>query len=809
MVMRDRSHVVALGMAFWTALRVVLHVRLSEAERRPLHRPRFSSFESGVRDRAMAYAFILGLFLSLPCQSIGQSALPIQWMYCPVIPSCISYSADGNHIAAAGNTGVAVYSVSTAELACLPTNASQYPNTVALSRDGKTVAIGGSVVPNLTGHGVLELWDVPTRTLIASLNTAATSINSVAISPDGTILAVGGTLYGKGTPNYSGVLETWSISKQNRISSLPTASNVVVSIAISNDGKTLAAGGDSASVGVPAKIELWDLSTGKLSTSLHTSITEGILSVAISPDGKMLADSGLNGNTGNVHELWDIPKATLIGTLNANGGPVAFSPDQKTLAIGVQLWNLSSKTLMKTLDTAAFSGVAAVGFSPDSKSIVDCGYGLLSRGGQYGLLEIWNVKTGALEASINTTEGRTPNAVAFSPKGSMLATAGGTGGTVCIWDLKTGQLTASLNSAATVYAATVAFSPDGTKLADCGYTSDGGCIIEIWDVAKGEIIQSFKYAYDDPITSLEFSPDGKTLASAGQFLSGVEIDIWNVASGQLAASLSSAATGGINSVSFSPDGKTLVDGGTDMQSNEVVEIWDVSNLRLIAAPTMEYGCVYSVAFSPSGSAFADSTQSGVELRSASTGKVIASLPLISADEGIYSLAFSPDGKVLFADNGYLQAFSTSTFSLLGYYTVGVSPVQGQAKVPSLAMAPGGDSLAYTANVSTSNYYALVVSLNPYFALPTVSQISLSPSTIRGGSSLTGTITLSGPAGKNGELVELSSNSTSAKVPASLTIPAGKTSATFLVRTSLVGTKSSATITATLATSSKTAVLTIL
>jgi chitodextrinase len=68
----------------------------------------------------------------------------------------------------------------------------------------------------------------------------------------------------------------------------------------------------------------------------------------------------------------------------------------------------------------------------------------------------------------------------------------------------------------------------------------------------------------------------------------------------------------------------------------------------------------------------------------------------------------------------------------------------------------------------------------------LASISLSSGTIVGGNPVTGTVTLTEPAGVNGAVVTLSSsNTTVASVPSTLTVPQGSTSATFSVTTKKV------------------------
>ena len=76
---------------------------------------------------------------------------------------------------------------------------------------------------------------------------------------------------------------------------------------------------------------------------------------------------------------------------------------------------------------------------------------------------------------------------------------------------------------------------------------------------------------------------------------------------------------------------------------------------------------------------------------------------------------------------------------------------------------------------------------------TLASLSVSPSQVDGGTAAEGTATLSGSAPAGGTLVSLSSSSAAAAVPASITVPAGATSATFAVTTSPVSALTTVTI----------------
>ena len=92
--------------------------------------------------------------------------------------------------------------------------------------------------------------------------------------------------------------------------------------------------------------------------------------------------------------------------------------------------------------------------------------------------------------------------------------------------------------------------------------------------------------------------------------------------------------------------------------------------------------------------------------------------------------------------------------------------------------------------------------------PSLSNLSVSPTSVTGGNSSTGTVTLNGVAPSAGVTVGLSSSSQVATVPASVIVSAGATSATFSITTSLVSAATPATITASQGNVTLNAVLTV-
>ena len=92
--------------------------------------------------------------------------------------------------------------------------------------------------------------------------------------------------------------------------------------------------------------------------------------------------------------------------------------------------------------------------------------------------------------------------------------------------------------------------------------------------------------------------------------------------------------------------------------------------------------------------------------------------------------------------------------------------------------------------------------------PSLSAVSVNPTSVVGGASSTGTVTLTSAAPTGGAVVSLSSNNGAATVPASVTVAAGATSATFTATTSTVTVSTAVTITGTFGGATRTATLTV-
>ena len=137
---------------------------------------------------------------------------------------------------------------------------------------------------------------------------------------------------------------------------------------------------------------------------------------------------------------------------------------------------------------------------------------------------------------------------------------------------------------------------------------------------------------------------------------------------------------------------------------------------------------------------------------------------------------------------------------------------------SITIAAGASSGTFnvtTSTVATSTTATVTAAMSGSSAtasltltVPHPSSLTLSSSSVIGGTSVTGTVMLAEAAPTGGLVVNLSSSSTLATVPATVTVAAGATSATFTVTTVASATAGTATITAASGNGSSTASLSI-
>jgi WD40 repeat protein len=304
----------------------------------------------------------------------------------------------------------------------------KYPNAqmcVAFSPNGKMFACCGAESP-------LQLYDVSTKGLKATVDTEGGRSWTISFSPDGKRIAYP---VGKKDKRFA-IRDTMAETIQanlafHRFSRSPTSApySAASYLVFSPNGKIVAtASQDVGSAQQPhvKQVKLWDTATWQLQTELP-----GCYPITFSPDGNTIAM--LKGRTylGKGEEqttivLWDLAarkeksvyrtakKEAAIATL-------AFSPDGSLLAAlhgqeFVNLWSVKTGTVTKQINPDF--GVVTITFSPDSRYLA--GVGGIPRNEATGTIAIWDWEQDR-EARLTGHSGWVQS-LAFSREGELLAT---------------------------------------------------------------------------------------------------------------------------------------------------------------------------------------------------------------------------------------------------------------------------------------------------------------------------------------------------------------------------------------------------
>jgi WD40 repeat protein len=430
--------------------------------------------------------------------------------------------------------------------------------------------------------------------------------------------------------------------------------------AVSPDGDTVAVTGDGA-------VTLYDAATGKRRATLDTR--RPLASVALSPDGRTLA-AGLGTTKGRDRcdvLLWDVATGKERATLEGHSLDVAalsFSPDGRTLASGdntgvVRLWDVAEGKARQVLPGQKFL-VNDVAFSPDGKTLVTV---VAERVG------FWDVASGDAAGELPASRRRdTVAGVAFSPDGRTLAVA--VRNQVTLWDVATRKPVLSapgaewpllfLTGDAGLATGRVLFDPRtgrerarrqpsaggppgvaGDRVLALGQPSAGRLLavelerdgVRLCDVPLGERVRRLTGA--DDASSLAFTADGRHLIAAGEEKGARR---WDALTGEpqpVPYRLLHSSTAEFDFAGAK--GRVRLD-GLELTPEEFAALGRPGTL-----PDKE-GQAQLLAVSPDGKTWATRWNGAVTLRDAATGKARVTLP--RSRDRISSGAFTGDGKAL-------------------------------------------------------------------------------------------------------------------------------------------------------------------
>jgi RNA polymerase sigma factor (sigma-70 family) len=290
---------------------------------------------------------------------------------------------------------------------------------------------GGRSLVSVSRDREAITWHPATGRQVARLPSIPMSFHAPAVAADGRMIA------SAEGPEGIVTLSDTVAGREARI--IGRHGGYVVAVALSEDGKFVATGGEDRTA------KVWEVTTGRLRHQFREA--EMVYAVAFSPDGKLLASGTYANNyrpTGETVRLRDMATGELVRTLprGFNTWSLAYSPDGRRLA-------------------------AAPGFLPDPRDTV---YPITAP------IQVFEVATGKELCALDQPRGA--YGVAFSADGEILAT-GGTDddSTVRLWEMATGQELRRFVGHHTS-AGPVAFAPDGRTLASGG----GDSTILLWDL---------------------------------------------------------------------------------------------------------------------------------------------------------------------------------------------------------------------------------------------------------------------------------------------------------------------------------------
>lgn len=335
-----------------------------------------------------------------------------------------------------------------------PPSVYPYPtiiNALTYTPDGQRLVIGG--------HHELTIWSVGEGKLLRRIFTRAERAYGMVFLPDGKLAVAGGRPGQEGdvrifdidggTPRLEngvaivdGVHDPKVMLKQ-----LMDTDDSVLCLALSADGKKLAAGGCDRS------IRVWDLSGGSLQAKLEQTIenhADWVLGVAFAADNKHL----LSCSRDKTAKVWDLAAKESVLTF----------PDHQNI-------------------------VFAVAGSADGKQAFSVGADKV--------LRTWNAVGEGKQVRANGGHGDEIYKLIAHPQQPILITCSADK-TVRVWDAKTGNNLKTLQGM-TDFVFALAISPDGQQVAAGAYDGE----VKIWNLADQKLFREFNASpgYQKPMAS--------------------------------------------------------------------------------------------------------------------------------------------------------------------------------------------------------------------------------------------------------------------------------------------------------------------
>jgi hypothetical protein len=266
----------------------------------------------------------------------------------------MAYSGDGAQLLTVAESGqVKVWDAGTGHLIRQWSCGAGPLSAAAFSKDSQKLVTA-------TRSNALQFWDVPSAALLSSIQTKIDGVfRELAISPDARRCAV--------TIGNNPSIWLWDMHSKTEVASFRGHENEITSVVFSPGGLLI------ASAGLDCSARLWQADeTGSQIRSFHFSETPDAAQckVRFSPDGSRLAAC-----SGKVIQIWDVASGDRVAGLKGEkAGPFhefCFSPDGTRVVSAatdgiLRIWDATSGKELLALMAGSSNHFA---FSPDGASL--------------------------------------------------------------------------------------------------------------------------------------------------------------------------------------------------------------------------------------------------------------------------------------------------------------------------------------------------------------------------------------------------------------------------------------------------------
>ena len=314
-------------------------------------------------------------------------------------------------------------------------------NAIAFSQDGTHLAAGGGRWNPWPSQyeGECRVWNIRRKELISMPRSFEKSVQTLAYSPSGDVLAIGLGDYS----SFSRV-DVLSVASGKLREQYDIRPGSVRGLTFSADGRyLLCCSSEFNSPGVErgwtnGSVQIIDRTTNQRH-QIYQTTHSACKSVALSNDGSLVVAGGEEGLMGGKGQgliwTWSFPVVNEMRVLSGHSRTVeclALSIDSELLVSGdmdgtVKIWALSNRRCLWTFKPKPGRNcrVLSVSMSSDNRTLA-VAVGSWNRGDQWGELQVWDTQSKRHVGTL-MRHMRPITSVAFARNGKTLAAATGDG----------------------------------------------------------------------------------------------------------------------------------------------------------------------------------------------------------------------------------------------------------------------------------------------------------------------------------------------------------------------------------------------